>query len=159
MAQSKVTINLGKLKKIQEDLGANYYAKVGILQDSRYPDGTSMVLVGTVQEFGSVTNNIPPRSFLRMPLMTRRKELLNVIGKKSVQKFLDGGDIVSLFKTLGLAGQKIVDDAFATGGFGQWKKLENRTVKRKGSSAILIDTGALRRSVSSAVGKDNARES
>lgn len=39
------------------------------------------------------------------------------------------------------------DDNFATGGFGQWERLDPDTVKRKHSSKILERTGKYRRSL------------
>ena len=48
---------------------------------------------------------------------------------------------------LGIAGQEISKGAFATGGYGKWEKLKPQTVKRKGSSDILIDKSKLVNSI------------
>ena len=43
--------------------------------------------------------------------------------------------------------QEISKGAFATGGYGKWKKLNPQTIKRKGSSEILIDTNSLSKNI------------
>ena len=48
---------------------------------------------------------------------------------------------------LGIVGQEISKGAFATGGYGKWEKLKPQTVKRKGSSEILIDKSKLVNSI------------
>lgn len=143
-----MTMNLGKLDDLRGKLAKGYSARIGILNNLKYPDGTSVALVGSVQEFGSITNNIPPRSFLRMPLTEKRKKLLKDIGKsQGIAKFIDGGNIEKLFQTIGAIGVGIVQQAFETKGFGKWAENKPQTAKRKGSDSPLIDTGLLRKSV------------
>lgn len=103
--------------------------------------------IGAVHEFGSMSQHIPQRSFLRMPLTTRLKDNASS----------NWGEIIlrqgfnSALRKLGVMGENTVQKAFATGGFGVWPKLKPATIARKGSSAILIDTSQLRRSISSRV--------
>jgi len=52
---------------------------------------------------------------------------------------------------LGKAGVDVIQEAFATGGFGLWAPLKPRTVQRKGSDRILIEHGELREAVTSKV--------
>jgi hypothetical protein len=52
--------------------------------------------------------------------------------------------VKSAVKLLGVMGEETVQEAFATGGFGQWPALRPRTIQRKGSSRILIDSAQLR---------------
>lgn len=147
-SKNTMTMNLGKLDDLRGKLAKGYSARIGILNNLKYPDGTSVALVGTVQEFGSITNNIPPRSFLRMPLTEKRKELLKDIGKsQGIAKFIDSGNIEKLFQTIGAIGVGIVQQAFETKGFGKWAANKPQTAKRKGSDSPLIDTGLLRKSV------------
>lgn len=61
--------------------------------------------------------------------------------------------IVDLLKDLGFACENAILAAFKSGGFGMWKDIKESTKKRKGSSAILIETNQLRRSVASQVVK------
>ena len=44
-------------------------------------------------------------------------------------------------EVLGIAGVQTVEEAFRTGGFGRWRSLKPATIRRKGSAAILIDSG------------------
>lgn len=39
--------------------------RVGFLSDATYPDGTSVALVASIQEFGAPKAGIPPRPFMR----------------------------------------------------------------------------------------------
>lgn len=47
---------------------------------------------------------------------------------------------------LSMIGDELVDhveEAFVTGGFGEWAPLDPATIRAKGSSRILVDTGGL----------------
>lgn len=55
------------LKKLAETKSA--HVKVGLLADSPYPDGTSLTMVATVNEFGNETT--PARSFMRRTVSER----------------------------------------------------------------------------------------
>jgi phage gpG-like protein len=103
--------------------------------------------IGAVHEFGSMSQHIPQRSFLRMPLTTRLKD--NVSSNWGEIILRQGFN--SALRKLGVMGENTVQKAFATGGFGIWPKLKPATIARKRSSAILIDTAQLRRSISSRV--------
>jgi len=48
---------------------------------------------------------------------------------------------------IGVKAQSISQGAFTTKGYGQWQELSPKTVEKKGSSQILIDTGTLRNSI------------
>lgn len=149
--KNTMTVDLGPLDDMRAKLTKGYYARVGILQDIKYPDGTSVALVGAVQEFGSITNNTPMRSWLRMPLQEKRQQLLDVLTSSTVKKFFEAGEIIRVFKAIGVAAEVIIDEGFSTGGFGQWAPDKPKTIKRKGSDAILQDTALLRKSVTSDV--------
>lgn len=114
--------------------------------------------LGAVHEFGlafTVVGNkrtvtIPERSFLRMPLslyfgpalMAQAQGLLRVLREQGVKRFLG---------LIGAIGEDVVQEAFATGGWGSWPKLAPSTVAAKHSSAILIESSQLRKAVSSRV--------
>lgn len=150
--KSQITFDLGKLEGIRKQLAKGYYAEVGILSDQPHTgDGIGMVELGIIHEFGSITRNIPPRSFLRMPLETKKRELVSVINSKLVNEAFESGNIKKIFEIIGIKAQAIIQEAFGSGGFGKWQKLKEATVKKKKSDAILIDTGELRRSITSRV--------
>ncbi len=145
-----VELNLDGLDRLK-DLGGKK-VKIGILGngDSR-DDGLSNATLGLVHEMGSKTNNIPDRSFLRMPLLKKSKELLSFMSKGVVQKALIEGDEEKALSFVGLKAEDIISQAFKTRGFGSWTPLKKATVKAKGSSQPLIDTRELQRSISSEV--------
>ncbi len=118
-------------------------ARIGVLQSApAYPDGTSQAEVAFWNEFG--TENIPERSFIRSTAdekrgnytRTMKGEALKIMAGKSTVK-------VSLEK-VGLLAQGHVR-----------KKIKNlksppnapATIKAKGSSNPLIDTGLMLQSI------------
>jgi hypothetical protein len=107
--------------------------------------------LGLIHELGSVERGIPKRSFLRMPISEKSKEILADAFKGAVE-LLAKGDIKGILKRLGIACEKWIQYAFATRGFGSWVPDQQETVRRKGSNAPLIDTAQLRRSIASQVG-------
>jgi phage gpG-like protein len=152
-----VKADLGKLKDLEKTLltSKNMYAKIGIIgsEAKKDHDGITNVELGLKHEFGSNTGKIPERSFLRMPIKKKRKKIAEALEKKQKefkQNIIDG-NIKKNYQILGIAAEAIVQEAFETGGFGNWQKLSPYTIARKGSSAILIDTAQLRKSISSKV--------
>ena len=140
-----------KLENFIKLLGSKRYIDIGILGQESYENGISIAGIGAVMEFGSISKNIPARSFILMPIETKQKKIEKQIEPKfpllvtenSADKFL---------KQIGIACEGMIQSAFDTGGFGTWQKLSPKTIKSKGSDAILIDTGELRKSISSKVG-------
>lgn len=62
------------LKGITEGMTKASVVDVGFLGDATYPDGTSVALVATVQEFGSASRGIPPRPFFRHMVAAKKGE-------------------------------------------------------------------------------------
>ncbi len=144
--KTKKTPNKGidKLSKLRKELGKNNILKVGLPKGSNaYPDGTSVIMVGFVHEFGSDVNNIPERSFLRSTLIDKKstyKQLFKSIAKSVV----DGSKMLTAINKLGLVVQGDVQQKIVN-----LKNPPNTqgTVSSKGSSNPLIDTGHLRQSI------------
>lgn len=102
-------------------------------------------------EFGV---GVPTRSMLRMPFHLHgdrvlkdakadaRVQLAQVARapRRTAQKILD---------RVGIAGENLVQEAFATRGFGSWRPNAPLTIELKGSDAPLIDTAQLWRAVDS----------
>ncbi len=133
------------------------FVKVGVLSgkagrnSGADKSGLSNVEIGAKHEFGSVTDGIPMRSFIEMPLKAKRKNLEKGISKDVIIKPLLDGNIKKSLSLIGVLAENIIQSAFESGGFGRWKKLSEFTISKKGSSAILIDTAQLRKSISSKV--------
>lgn len=106
-----------------------------------------------IQMFGSLTRNIPPRDPLLAPLERHKRDLIQMISTGKMKAAFERGDIIGMLRLLGVAAEVIVQEAFETQGDGTWPANKKSTVRSKGSSAPLIDTGQLRRAFSSDVVK------
>lgn len=127
------------------------YARVGILGSSAVRAGDGQVSnydLTLIHIFGTLDGRIQPRDFLRFPIEHKGKDLLNFMEKRA-DILMKDGDAVRFFKAVGAFGQGIVQQAFDTGGFGQWAPNAPSTIAAKGGKdSPLIDTAALRKAVS-----------
>ncbi len=176
MNRSKIRVDTEQLDAIREALNSGMRAKVGILgsghageehmagesfivdgkqhrKRSKQSSGLTNAEVAMKNEFGSYTDNIPPRSFLRMPLETKTGELVALAVSNTIRRRIMQADLEGALTLIGIKAEAIIQEAFASGGFGKWKPNAPLTVKLKGSSSPLIDTGQLRRAVTSEVVK------
>ncbi len=154
--QTQIKFNLDGLDNLRKQLGNSYVTRVGILggKAAREDDAPmNNAEIGLIHEFGSEGANIPPRSFLRLPLEEKRRELMKAFASNSTKAAIESGEFKQVFLNLGIKAEEIIQEAFASGGFGHWPALKASTVASKGSSAILIDTGQLRRAITSDVVK------
>jgi phage gpG-like protein len=75
-----------QLEKLGNNLRGENSVRVGLPKGSNnYPDGTSVIMVGAVHEFGSIGRNIPERSYLRSTLKEHRKKYRRIFRKLSKQ--------------------------------------------------------------------------
>ena len=155
----KMRFNLDGLKALKEALPTDDIVKVGVLRsDNSREDEDGGVLgnaeVGLIQEIGSISRNIPARSWLRMPIETRQKELIKFMQSPKAQGLAEDLQFEKLLQLLGIKAEAIIHEAFQTGGFGKWPANAPATIAAKGSSKPLIDTRQLDTAVSSEVAKD-----
>lgn len=146
--------DFSRLEKLVKNLGKDYYVDVGVIGDEATTEreGKTLAGIGAEHEFG-VPDRKPPlprRSFIRFPLETGQRQIESQVGKR-YQRNIENGDIKQIFGDIGLASEARIQDAFESGGFGQWKELSDFTIEQKGSDAILIDTGTLKQSITSQV--------
>ncbi len=153
MPKNEVKLDLTNLVALRKELGKKYSTKVGILGSKDARDGGSNATIGLAHEKGVASKNLAPRSWLEMPLIEKLSGAIKEIGQ-DVFDGLNKKNINQFFKKLGILAEGIIQDAFDTGGFGKWKKLENSTKKKKGFDKILIESTQLRKSVSSEVVKE-----
>lgn len=157
--KKNVRVNLKALDALRELFDGSKEVRVGIMgSDAARPVGDGEINnagLGMVHEFGSVTNNIPSRSFLRMPVERSEPFIVKAVvsAKNKIEEGIEGGNADAAYDILGIAAENAVQEAFATGGYGKWAANKPATIKRKGSSAPLIDSGEMRRSVTSKVVK------
>lgn len=149
--QAKITgeIDLKGFEQLRKGLENGQYVKVGLFGDHKEKRDDDQhinnVELGIIHEFGSLSAHIPARSFLRMPIQEKRKEILAYGASREISDLLKAGDKKKALKLLGVFAENIIQRAFDTGGFGKWASLKHRYGK------ILVDTGQLRRAIWSKV--------
>lgn len=142
---------LGKLAKfVDEDI----HVRVGVLNNAAREGGFGAVELAAVHEFGSVSRNIPKRSFLLKTMTNRKEEFEAEITKAfaKLRKTIVEQSPEALLDKIGAKWVAYVHETFAAEGPG-WQKLRPATIARKGSSTILVDTGAMERSITHEVVK------
>lgn len=150
----KTSANLKGLNKLREAFEGKKMAKVGVLGDGVQRDGEiNNATLGLIHELGSPINNIPARSFLRMPVEHESEAITKAVLRKrgEIEEAMANGDMNFAYTQLGLAAEAAIIRAFATGGFGQWAPNAPSTIRAKGSASPLIDSGQLEGSITSEV--------
>lgn len=112
-----------------------------------YPDGTSVIMVGFWNEFGSADGEIPARAWLRTGAHENRDKWVQMarrIVKKSVQS---GKNPINAFALLGHQMESDIKNSIAAGewapnqgAYGEWKQAH-------GYTKPLMVTGHMRASV------------
>lgn len=154
MKRTTISFNMKGLDKFTEGVD-KYRARVGVLGQHAVRDdtgeGINNALLLLIHMFGSITRNIPPRDPLIIPIETHKKEIINGLKKGTVRTAIIAGDFKKMYALLGALAENYVQEAFETGGFGQWPALMPATIARKKSDQPLIDSGQLRRAITSDV--------
>lgn len=105
--------------------------------------------IGAKHEFGE--DGLPVRSWLRMPLATKMQKYLDKADSFTpdvAKEVLKGGSMAPWVAKLGILAESVIKDAFATGGFGQWKP---SNMEYKKNHQTLVETQQLRDSIISEV--------
>ncbi len=132
------------LDKIAQKLKGKNNVLVGLPKESNnYPDGTSIITVGVVHEFGSPEHGIPQRSYLRSTLDSKKSEYKSLLTKLSRKMVTGGLTMATALDTLGL---KLQSDVQATIADGIDPELKHR------EGTPLYDTGHLVQSITYKVG-------
>lgn len=173
--ETRVNANIDGLNNLMRMLKNDYRIRVGILgaKAAAQHDSKSRLTnaeIGAFHEFG--TSRMPQRSFLMMPLEEKLSEEIPKLKKYIFKQFFDKKAPRKFFEYLGSKSLDIIEEAFNTNGFGQWKSLTASTTAawerskkirgwqnakrittfRKGlrlslGRQILTNTGKLRRSI------------
>ena len=134
-----------ELEKIAKSMSGPNSVKVGLPKGSNdYPDGTSVIMVGTVHEFGSPSKGIPQRSFLRSTIIENRRVYKKLF--KKLSKKIIGGEI-NTNKALSLIGLQVQGDVIEKISSGISPALKSR------EGTPLNDTGHLKQSITFQVDK------
>lgn len=110
----------------------------------------TMVELAAIHEFGSPAANIPERSFIRATIHAQGDEIKTFLRKAA--KAVVRGD-VKVERVLNVLGTKLAADMkkLITTGDGIPPPLKDATVRAKGSSRPLVDTGQLKNSITHVV--------
>lgn len=128
--------------------------RVGILGDknnrsSAKGKALSNATIGAKHEFGE--DGLPVRSFLRMPLIKYLQKYIakaNLFSGPALAQVVKQMSFKPLMVLIGGVGETVVEDAFNSGGFGEWKP---SNMSRKKVQMTLVETQQLRRSITSRV--------
>ena len=149
MARIRIVKKPNKALAILEKLADRFEkagsVKVGLPKDSNdYPDGTSVIMVGAVHEFGSPARNVPQRSFLRSTVQEKRRKYKRLFRKLS-KKIIEGK--LTTEESLNLIGLTVQTDVRA-----KIHDIKSPELKHREGNP-LIDTGHLRQSINYEVTK------
>lgn len=118
--------------------------KVGYFPTSRYPDGTPVAGVAAVQNLGSVSRRIPPRPTIGPAIEGSRQMQRDAIAV-SVRRAVSGRQTVEQgMEQLGAAVVGEIQKAISE---LSTPPLAAGTIRRKGNSKPLVDTGMMLQSV------------
>lgn len=124
--------------------------------------------IGLIHEKGSLSRNIPARSFLMMPLGLRFRHRMDKTGADQWLESLVEAGPTQTAALIGVEAENTVQQAFETGGWGAWPRWSMNYTRRRelknrfktgrmnfvgpvNPGSLLIDSAQLRRSVSSRV--------
>ena len=120
--------------------------KVGLPRGSgtHGPSGLPVVTLGVIHEFGSSDGRIPERPFLRMTMRRKRREHYALI-RDLAHTVTSGRSTPRIaLSQLGAVAAANVQEQIAD---GTPPPNAPATIRRKGSSTPLVDTGALRQAI------------
>lgn len=130
---------LKEIEKLAKSLKGPDLVKVGLPKGSNdYPDGTSVIMVGTVHEFGSPARNIPQRSYLRSTVESNKRSYKDMFKKLSIR--IIKGQITKK-EALGLVGLQVQTDVRQ-----KITDIKEPALKSREGNP-LVDTGHLRQSI------------
>jgi phage gpG-like protein len=130
-----------RLAKIIQKMAKAPHVAVGILQDKPISEGFTMVDLATVHEYGSKNGHTPQRSFMRSTCDAKQGDHIKLAGLLQ-NKIID--DKLSIKQALTQLGEVVEKDMVQTINRGIRPMLKPATIKRKGSSKPLINTGHLK---------------
>ncbi len=135
--------------KLKREIDATKNARVTV--GVHGTEGSSQVIIASTHEFGAPVVGIPTRSFLRSTLDKNRNKYKQ-LAQKMLAKILEAK--LTTDKALNLLGLRIKSDVVAKIDSNIPPPNTEGTIKAKGSSHTLIDTGSLKQSITYVVHND-----
>lgn len=120
--------------------------------DAQEEDGTDICDVAAYNELG--TDHIPARPFIRQSVDDNEKKI-NSFLKAQVKEFANGKSAEQVLKEIGIFQKDLMQDKIKSGDFAP---NADSTIKKKGSSKPLVDTGRMRQSVNYVIQKKGSGE-
>ena len=115
--------------------------RVGFLADATYPDGKPVALIAAIQNWGAPSRGIPPRPFFSDMIQKRQHEWGPAIGNLLVKNGYDA------LRTLQLTGEAVAGQLRTSIVETNDPPLAPSTIRRKGFSKPLVDSGHMLNSV------------
>lgn len=142
-------INLEGLDKLVKALKVKNppHIELGIIgtKAERKGDGPSDAQIGAAHEYGAPAINLPPRSFLRMPMIDHfpnKLESSGAIGEAEFKEVVKTGSIIPWMHKIKILALETVIEGFMTQGWGTWDKWKDPNYENN-ANMILQDTGQL----------------
>lgn len=147
----QISVNDQALREIIDAIedAAKYQIKVGILSNEKHnddddDDGIGMADLGAIHEFGSTSQGIPARSFIRLTMFQKRDQFMAGVASnaKTIAKRISKGGIENQMKIWADVWHKYVLECFKSRGFGKWLPLAPSTIagRKKGKKGKRSDT-------------------
>lgn len=137
----RMTADGRKFQKMLRDLGA-LEVRVGFQHGkATEEDGTDVCDVAAWNELGTV--NMPSRPFLRKSVDENEGKINSFLRSKK-DDLVSGASAEQVLKEIGIFQKDLIQEKITNGSFAPNAE---STVKKKGSSKPLIDTGRMRQSV------------
>lgn len=144
------------LIEMKKSVESKAEVRIGVLSAGMQPgiDGEpiDIATLAAVHEYGSVTQNIPERSFLRSTYYNRMKDFVSFVDENKTkigQEIAKKGETFVLNK-IGAWWVNAINETFEAQG-PNWKPLSPKYLERKEEqypgAKILMATGALRRAI------------
>lgn len=155
VVKSVIKKNTKNLDNLQKELKRKLQARVGVLGDSALrqdESGLSNADLLLIHEKGVLSKNIPRRSILENSLKVKEKDLIKAINQITKNILKSGNyNLYNAYLKISFIMLDIVVSSFDNGGYGTWQALSQKTIDNKGREDILINTGALRNSITADV--------
>lgn len=130
-----------KLRKFVKEMNGKYVA-VGFTDKSgTYEDGASVAQIAAFNEFG--TDNMPARPFMRQTKLNNGEKIHKFM-QKSIKENVESGSVEQMLNQVGSKYKGFIQKEIRN---GEFEPNAPSTVRKKGSSRPLIDTGRMRQSV------------
>lgn len=136
----------GFLERFREIGKPKVYIGVPASKNSIHKDSKiNMATLLALHVLGAPSRGIPQRDPLRPPLVANAQRYTDLLALGLKNALANGTDPKLVYEKIGIVATNDVKDYFITGNF---KALSEKTIKAKGSSKPLLDTGELRNSIS-----------